>query len=85
MNLSARTIEGLVDVITGNSEKSPYRSGPQLIEFFYDFGERDLYGQGFPSRHIYAQDKLKIFNGTETMRRILRRRRSVSQNGRMTT
>jgi len=71
MNLSARTIERLVDIITGNSQKSPYRSGPQLIEFFRDFGERDLYGQGFPSRAAYVQEKLRKFNGTETMERIV--------------
>ena len=31
MNISAKTIERLVDIITGNSEKSPYRSGPLLL------------------------------------------------------
>lgn len=71
MRLSAKTIERLVDIITGNSQKSPYRSGPQLIEFFRDFGERDLYGQGFPSRASYVQEKLQNFNGTETMRKIV--------------
>jgi len=71
MRLSAKTIERLVEIITGNTEKSPYRSGPQLIEFFRDFGERDLYGQGFPSRATYAQEKLRKFNGTETMEKIV--------------
>jgi len=71
MNLSAKTIERLVEIITGNTQKSPYRSGPQLIEFFRDFGERDLYGQGFPSRAIYVQDKLRKFNGTETMKQVV--------------
>ena len=71
MRISAKTIERLVEVITGNTEKSPYRSGPQLIEFFRDFGERDLYGQGFPSRATYTQAKLRKFNGTETMDKIV--------------
>ena len=71
MNISAKTIERLVDIITGNSEKSPYRSGPLLIEFFRDFGERDLYGQGFPSRASYVQVKLRKFNGMETMEKIV--------------
>lgn len=71
MRLSAKTIDRLVEIITGNTEKSPYRSGPQLIEFFRDFGERDLYGQGFPSRATYAQEKLRKFNGTDTMKRIV--------------
>ena len=71
MNISAKTIGRLVDIITGNSEKSPYRSGPQLIEFFRDFGERDLYGQGFPSRASYVQEKLRKFNGMEAMEKIV--------------
>ena len=71
MNISAKTIGRLVDIITGNSEKSPYRSGPRLIEFFRDFGERDLYGQGFPSRASYVQEKLRKFNGMEAMEKIV--------------
>jgi hypothetical protein len=71
MRLSAKTIERLVEIITGNTQKSPYRSGPQLIEFFRDFGERDLYGQGFPSRASYVQEKLRKFNGTERMEKIV--------------
>ncbi len=71
MKLSTRAIEKLVDIITGNSQESPYRSGPQLIEFFYEFGERDLYGQGFPSRHAYVRDKLKKFNGADIMKKIV--------------
>ena len=71
MRINAKTIERLVDIITGNTEKSPYRSGPQLIEFFRDFGERDLYGQGFPSRAHYVQEKLRKFNGTQTLEQIV--------------
>ena len=44
MRISAKTIERLIEITTGNTKKSPDRSGPQLIEFFRDFGERDLYG-----------------------------------------
>ena len=50
---------------------SPYRSGPQLIAFFHDFGERDIYGKGFPARAAYALDKLKKFNGTERMKDVV--------------
>ena len=71
MRISAKTIERLTEIITGNSKKSAYRTGPQLIEFFRDFGERDLYGQGFPSRAHYVQEKLRQFNGTETMEQIV--------------
>ena len=71
MRLSAKTLERLVEIVTGNSQVSPYRSGPQLIEFFGDFGENDTYGKGFPSRAVYVLDKLKKFNGTETMENIV--------------
>ena len=71
MRISAKTIQRLTDIITGNTEQSPYRSGPELIEFFRDFGEPDLYGQGFPSRAHYVQEKLRKFNGTETLEQIV--------------
>ena len=71
MKISSKTMERLNDIITGNSKKSPCRSGPQLIEFFRDFGERDLYGQGFPARAKYVQEKLKKFNGTDTLEKIV--------------
>jgi hypothetical protein len=71
MKLSARTLEKLVEIITGNSKESPYRSGPQLIQFFHDFGERDVYGQGFPARHAYTLEKLNKHNGADSMRAIV--------------
>ena len=42
-----------------------------MIEFFYDFGERDLYGHGFPERAAYVLNKLKKFNGTKTMQAVV--------------
>lgn len=71
MMLSIKTLERLRDIITGDSQQSPYKSGPVLIDFFHEFGERDLYGQGFPSRHIYVLDKLKKLNGSDKMRGIV--------------
>ena len=71
MRISAKTIERLTEIIAGNTGKSPKRSGPQLIEFFRDFGERDLYGKDFPARAYYVQEKLNKFNGTETMEEII--------------
>lgn len=71
MKLSAKSLERLTEIITGNTKVSPYRSGPQLIEFFHDYGERDLYGEGFPARAAYTLEKLKKFNGTETMKSIV--------------
>lgn len=67
LSLSPKAIDQLVDIITGNSKKSPYKSGPNLVEFFNRFGADDLYGSGFPSRHTYCRDKLCQFNGSEKM------------------
>ena len=74
MRISDKTIQRLIEIITGNTDKSPSRSGPQLIEFFRDFGERDLYGQGFPGRGAYVREKLRQFNGTETMKQTQNKR-----------
>lgn len=71
MRLTAKTLEHLTGIITGDSQKSPYRSGPQLVGFFNDFGEGDLYGQGFPSRAQFARSKLDKFNGTDAMKNIV--------------
>ncbi|KTF67569.1 abortive infection family protein [Sphingomonas sp. HT-1] len=71
MNLSFNTLERLNDIITGDSKKSPYRSGYQLVNFFNQFGEEDLYGQGFPARPVYVREKLNRFNGTLAMKEVI--------------
>lgn len=68
MKISEQSLDVLVGVITGDSKKSPYRSGPQLINFFNPFfNNKDSYGQGFPSRWNYTKDKLLALNGTELL------------------
>ncbi|SFG50896.1 Abortive infection C-terminus [Palleronia marisminoris] len=71
MNLSEQAIEFLVGYITGNSGLSPYRSGPQLVDFFNRFGADDLYGNGFPSRHVYARERLANYNSTPKIKNII--------------
>lgn len=71
MRLTVKSLEHLTGIITGDSKKSPYRSGPQLVGFFNGFGEGDLYGQGFPARAQFARAKLDKFNGTDTMKGIV--------------
>ena len=70
MNVSAYTLEFLGRAIAGDAEGFPYRSGPQLVKFFNQFGARDVYpsGGGFPTRRIFAEDKLSVLNGTAAMR-----------------
>jgi len=71
VRLSIRSLEFLVGVITGDSGKSSYRSGPNLVEFFNSHGEIDLYGKGFPSRHVYVREKLIAINGEDRLKDIV--------------
>jgi Abortive infection C-terminus len=74
MKVSEYTIEFLGTVIAGDMDGAPYRSGPQLVKFFNDFGGRDVYptGGGFPTRRIYAQDKLRELNGQAMMKQVIK-------------
>ncbi len=60
MIINDKSIEKLRDLI---NEETEYRSGPKLIEFFKDLGFNDTYGQGFPSRWKYTDDRLHKING----------------------
>lgn len=71
MKISRRTIKRLGELITGNGEESPYRSGPQLVDFFVEFGVDDVYEAGFPSRWQYAESKISEFNDTPTLKKII--------------
>jgi hypothetical protein len=59
MKLSKRSIKRLGEIITGDKPVSPYRSGPQLVSFFNEFGTNHTYGQGFPSRSMFAEDCIR--------------------------
>lgn len=61
MILQKKTLEKLRQII---NEESEYRTGPKLVEFFNRLGFNDSYGQGFPSRWIYTDEKLNLINGT---------------------
>jgi hypothetical protein len=76
MKVANQTIEALQKLITGDPIKSsnplaPYRSGPELVDFFNQFGEEDQYGQGFPSRWIYAESRLHEFNGKPVLKDLI--------------
>jgi hypothetical protein len=45
------------------NEETEYRSGPQLVQFFNGLGFNDSYGQGFPSRSTYTDQRLAKING----------------------
>lgn len=52
-----------------------YKSGPQLVDFFNNYyGLEDQYINGFPSRWVYVQDKLKnleVYNDLESFFNII--------------
>ncbi len=71
VNLNNKSIEYLANIIAGEEGLSPYRSGPKLIAFFRDFGERDLYGNDFGSRVPYVIGKIQKLNGTDHIKGII--------------
>ena len=71
MKISEQTISALGSIITGDGKLSPYRTGPQLIIFFNEFGSDDIYADGFPSRWRFAEEKLREFNDSPVMKSIM--------------
>lgn len=73
MKVSEYTIDFLGNLIAGDMDGAPYRSGPQLVKFFNEFGGREVYpaGGGFPTRRIYAQDKLRELNGQAVLKQVI--------------
>jgi len=69
MILQKKTLEKLRDLI---NEETEYRSGPKLVQFFNELGFNDTYGQGFPSRWMYTDEKLSIINGTPELDKCIR-------------
>jgi len=67
--LTPKTLEKLRLLI---NEETGYRSGPQLVQFFNALGFNDSYGQGFPSRWMFTDEKLKIINGSPELDRCIR-------------
>ena len=49
------------------NEETEYRSGSKLVGFFNKYGFSDSYGNGFPSRWMYTDEKLKAINGTSEL------------------
>lgn len=76
VKIVSETIEALEKLITGDqipsgSSLAPYRSGPAIVDFFNKHGEDDEYGQGFPSRWFYTQNRLAELNGKTVFKDII--------------
>ena len=68
MKISERTVKRVAEIITGDKGLSPYRTGPQLVRFFNEFGTNYVYGQGFPARWSFAEECIRRFNDTPTLK-----------------
>jgi hypothetical protein len=75
VKLSEYAIKFLGNFVAGDLPGLPYRSGPQLVAFFNQFGTRDVYptNGGFPTRRIYAQDKIRELNGAAVLRTLIQK------------
>lgn len=73
MRLSERTIQALGKLVTGDEKLTPYRSGPRLVRFFNALGCNDHYpqGGGFPSRWMFAEEKLRELNDSDAIRAVI--------------
>lgn len=69
MNLSSKSLEKLRELI---NEETEYRSGPKLVKFFNNLGFADSYGQGFPSRWMYTDQRLNEINGSPELDKCIR-------------
>lgn len=69
MKLSQKSLECLREMI---NEKTTYRKGPELVRFFNQLGFNDHYGQGFPSRWAYTDDRLTRINGAPELDKCIR-------------
>lgn len=70
MNLAQKTLESLREMI---NERTEYRSGPKLVQFFNQLGFNDAYGQGFPSRWVFTDERLAKINGTPALDECIKR------------
>ena len=62
VKVSQKTLEFLRDIITGDKELSPYKSGPELVKFFNSLGFNDEYNRSFPPRRYYTETRLQKLN-----------------------
>lgn len=72
MHISPFTLQRVAKMVSGDTKPWPYRSGPVLIRFFNNYGSTDEYGQGFPTRYIYAENKLTELNGTPQLANVFK-------------
>ncbi|MCA0991686.1 phospholipase D-like domain-containing protein [Guptibacillus hwajinpoensis] len=48
-----------------------YRTGPELVDLFNQYGSEDVYARGFPSRSDYTLSKLEDINNSKQLERFM--------------
>lgn len=71
VKISNKIIKQLGMLIAGDLPPAQYMSGPELVEFYNEFGNDDIYGAGFPTRWRYSADKISQINGTPVLKKVL--------------
>lgn len=71
MRISDQTVTALAEIIAGNNQIAPYRTGPKLVDFFNQLGWNETYGQGFPTRQTFVENKLREINGTAKLDKVM--------------
>jgi len=72
MKISDFSIQKIGEFIAGDIAGWPYRRGVDLVDFFNSHGFRDVYGEGFPTRRVFAQEKVKELNGKPKLKDVIR-------------
>lgn len=71
MKLSPRTIVKLAELVSGNNDLAPYRTGQELVNLFNSFGFNDHYSKGFVARKTFTEEKLGELNGKDALRSLI--------------
>lgn len=71
MKISEFTLSHLSKALCGDNPSTPYMKGHELVNFFNKYGYNETYGQGFPARWKYAEDKLRELNGSDKIGQII--------------
>ncbi|WP_054023785.1 protein kinase domain-containing protein [Bacillus sp. FJAT-28004] len=74
-----KIIEMLSKSLAGDESPFPRRSGPNLVNFFSEFGFKDKYGSGFPTRWRYAEEKMNELISKGKLEDILKKALSIDE------
>lgn len=71
MKLSIQTLDALAQIITGNSEIAPYRTGRELVNFFHALELNNVPTGGYGSRQGYVEAMLFSLNNQPVIKEVI--------------